>query len=122
MAQGLVEATLETLSHGRALRNINEAIEEALADVRMRPNILAKRKVAVSIEVKPYRDAESGMDMPKFEIKVGITTPKMPFSDDGLVREHDGQVMVSTAVQQELLQAPASPDNVTRLRSGQQEA
>jgi hypothetical protein len=122
MGPGLVEAKVETLSHGRVMRNINDRIDEALMDIYARPNVEKKRTVKLTIDVVPVRDKETGRLIPQFKANVSVTTPRMVLTDEALVRESDNQAMVSSAVQQELLQEPERPANVTMINDNKGEA
>lgn len=122
LGTGLVEAQMETLSHGRVLRNANDSINEALMDIYARPNIEKARKVKVTIDIVPVRDKETGRLIPQFKSNVSVTTPGMLLTDEALVRESDNQAMVSSAIQEELLREPERPANVTKINETKMEA
>lgn len=94
MADSLVKLTLEELEGGRALDEVNKAIDQIAADVIARPYIADAREVTVKIKMVP--DMSTGQNMPETGWKVGTSVPGVTGSKiTGMVKETaDGEVQV----------------------------
>ena len=75
-AKTLSISNLRELDQGKAALAIDHAIRQCVSDVRDRPGDSSPRKVAISMEFVPKRDADSDvLDLVEFQVKVATRLP-----------------------------------------------
>lgn len=122
MADSLVKLTLPELEGGRALDEVNRAIEQACADVIVRPYNGDAREVTLKVRIVP--EMSTGQNMPEISWKVGTSFPGVAGSKiTAMVQEtQDGEMQVQVNTWSKDPRQPAlpgveneRPGNVTKL-------